>query len=76
MPPNTSPEGADTSPKRDNSRNPVWKRDKNNRLKRLRLNRELYALTFVRQHQPPMAKKLSQNHKRLNYKQYSRQLKY
>ena len=75
MPPNNSPEGADTSPKRDNSRNPVWKRDKNNRLKRLKLNRALYVLTCGRQHQSPMSKKLSQKCKRLNYKRYRRQLK-
>ena len=57
-----------TSPERDNSPNPVWKRDKNNCLKRLKLNRELYVLTCGRQHQTPMEKKLSQKRKRLNYK--------
>ena len=75
MPQNPSPEGADTSPKRDNSRNPVWKRDKNNLLKRLKLNRASYVLTCGRQNQSPMAKKLSQKCKRLNYKRYIRQLK-
>ena len=75
MPPNTSPEGANTSLERDNSQNPVWKRDKNNHLKRLKLNRASYVLTCGRQHQSPMAKKLSQKCKRLNYKRYRRQLK-
>ena len=32
-------------------------------------------LTFGRQRQPPMAKKLSQKRKRLNYKRYRSQLK-
>ena len=75
VPPNTSPEGANTSPERDNSRNPVWKRDKKYPLKRLKLNISLNALTCGRQHQPPMDKKLSQKRKRLNYKRYRIQLK-
>ena len=75
MPPNLSPEGANKSTERDNIRNPFWKRDKKNRLKRLKLNRSLNPLTCGCQHQPPMAKKLSQKRKRLNYKQYRRQLK-
>ena len=75
VPQNPSPEGENTSPERDNSRNCVWKQDKNNRLKLLKLNRGLYALTCGRQHQPPMAKKLSQKRKRMKYRQYRRQLK-
>ena len=75
MPQNPSPEGVNTSPERDNSRNPVWKREKNNRLKRLKLNRKLHALTCGCQHQPPMGKELSQKRKRLNYKRYRSQLK-
>ena len=71
MPPNPSPEGANTSPENDNSCNPVWKRDNNNRLKHLKLNRALYAITSGRQHQPPMPKKLSQKRKHLNYKRFS-----
>ena len=39
VPPNPSPEGDNPSPEGDNSRNPVWTRDKNNRVKRLKLNR-------------------------------------
>ena len=75
MPPNTSPEVSNTSTEIDNSRNPVCKQEKNNRLKLLKLNRELYALNFGRQHQTPMANNLSQKRKRLSYKRYSRQLK-
>ena len=75
MPPNPSPEVANKSPEIDNSRNPVWKQDNNNRFKCLKLNRGLYYLTCGHQHQPPMSKKLSQKRKRLNYKRYSRQLK-
>ena len=68
MPPNTSPEGANTYPEGNNSRNPVWNQDKNNRLKRLNLNRELYALTCGRHHWPPIAKNLSQKPNHLDYK--------
>ena len=77
MPPNLSPELSNASPEGDKSRSLVWKRGKerNSRLKRLKLNRELYALTCRRQHQPPMAKKLSQKRKRMKYRQYRRQLK-
>ena len=39
VPPNPLPEGANRYPEIDNSRNPIWKRDKNKRLKRLKLNR-------------------------------------
>lgn len=75
VPQNPSPEGANTSPEGDNSCNCVWKQDKNNRLKLLKLNRGLYALTCGRQHQFPMAKKLSQKRKRLKYMQCCCQLK-
>ena len=74
-PPDPSPEGADSYPEEAKTRNPIWTRDKDNRLERLKLNRELYSLTCGRHHKPPMAKKLSQKRKRLNYKQYRRRLK-
>ena len=67
MPPNPSPEGDNPYPEGDNSRNTVYTQDKKNGSKRLKLNRQLYALTCGRHHQHPMAKKLSQKHKRLNY---------
>ena len=38
-PPNNSPDGENTHPEGDNSRNNVWNWDKNNLLKRLKLNR-------------------------------------
>ena len=50
VPPNTYPGEANASPEEDNSRNPICNRDNNNRLKGLKLNRELYALTCVRHH--------------------------
>ena len=75
MPHNHSPEGENTSPEGDNSRNLVWTWVKNNCLKRLKLNRELYTLTCGRHHKHPMAKKLSHKRNRLNYKQYRRRLK-
>ena len=77
MPPDLSLEGANASPEGDKIRSPVWKREKerNSCLKRLKWNRELYALTCGRQHQPPMAKKMSQKRKQMKYKQYRRQLK-
>ena len=63
-PPDPSPEGANSSPEGAKTFNPIWTRDKDNRLKQLKLNRELYALPCVRHHRPPMAKKLSQKQKR------------
>ena len=66
VPPNPSPEGANTYTEGDKSYNHVWTQDKNTCLKRLNLNRELYALTYGCHHRPPMAKKLSQKHNRLN----------
>ena len=68
-PPDPSPEGANSSPEGAKTRNPIWTRDKDNRLKKLKINRELYALTCGRHHKPPMAKKLSQKLKHLKYKQ-------
>ena len=50
-------------------------KERDSRLKHHKLNRELYALSCGRQHQPPMAKKLSQKRKRMKYRQYRRQLK-
>ena len=69
---NISTEGDNASPEGDKSRSPVWKREKerNSRLKRLKLNRELYALTCGRKYQPPMSKKLYQKRKRMKYRQY------
>ena len=64
-PPDPSPEGANSSPEGAKTRNPIWKRDKDNSLKRLNLNRELYDLTCGCHHKPPMAKKLSQKRKAL-----------
>ena len=75
VPSNTSPEGANASLDIYNSCNPIWKRYKHNSLKGLKLNRAFYVLTCARQHQPPMAKKLSQKRERLHYKQYRSQLK-
>ena len=63
-PPDAYPEGANSSPEGAKTRNPIWTRDKDNRLKQLKLNRELYVLTCGRHHRPPMAKKLSQKQKR------------
>ena len=74
-PPDPSPEGANLYPEGAKTRNPIWTRDKDNRLKRLKLNMELYALTCGRHHKPPMEKKLSQKRKRLRYKQYRHRLK-
>ena len=67
-PTDPSPEGAKSSPEGANTRNPILTRDKGNRLKQLKLNRELYALTCGRHHRPPMAKKLFQKRKRQKYK--------
>ena len=39
VPPNPSPEGVNSSPEGDNTRNPVWTRDKDNLCKRLKPNR-------------------------------------
>ena len=75
MTPNPSPYGLNSSPEGDNTCNSVWDRDKDNRIKRSKLNIELYALTYGRHHQPPISKKLYQKRKRLNYKQYCRLLK-
>ena len=58
-PPDPFPEGLNSSPEGAKTRNPIWTRDKDNRLERLKLNRELYALTCVRHHKPPMAKNMS-----------------
>ena len=66
-PTDPSPEGANSSPEGAKTRNHIWTRDKDNHLKQLKLNRELYALTCGCHHKPPMAKKLSQNQKRLKY---------
>ena len=63
-PPDPYPEGANSSPEGAKTRNPIWTRDKDNCLKQLKLNRELYVLTCGRHHRPPMAKKLSQKRKR------------
>ena len=62
--PDPSPEGANSSPEGAKTHNPIWTRDKDNRLKPLKLNRELYALTCGRHHRLPMANKLSQKQKR------------
>ena len=63
-PPDPSPEGANSSPEGANTRNPICTRDKDNCLKQLKLNKEIYVLTCGRHHRPPMAKKLSQKRKR------------
>ena len=75
VPQNPSPEGANPYSEGDNSCNPVWTWDKNNCLKSLNLNRELYAFTCGCRHGHPMAKKLYQKRNRLNYKRYRRRLK-
>ena len=75
MPTNLSPEGVNSYIEVDNTRSHVWTRYKDKRIKRLKLNRELYDLTFGRHHWPPIAKKLSQKSNFLNYKQYCRRLK-
>ena len=58
-PPDPYPEGANSSPEGANTRNPIWTRDKNNCLKQLKLNKELYVLTCGRHHRPPMEKAVS-----------------
>ena len=60
-PPNHAPEGANPPPRcsRRNQPSNVWKRDENDRLRRLKLNRDLYALTCSRHDVPPMAQNLS-----------------
>ena len=41
-----------------------------------KLNRQLYALTFVMDNIPPIDQKMSKKRMRLNYKQYKRSLRY
>ena len=40
-----------------------------------KLNRDLYALTFVRNDKPPTSMKISKKRKSFNYKQYERRLR-
>jgi len=76
QPASASPEGAPEGARsRRRSRRPIWERDSNDRLRRLNLNKQIFALTCGHHQQPMNSKRLSKKRQRLKYKQWKRELR-